>query len=437
MGAASLAYTGMVVRIIEGTGRGQELTISTNDQTTIAVSPGWSIVPDSTSIFVIAQASWIFAAVSATSPAQFEIAYQSGAIIQISGRGANVNNQESTPDLCPLTRWELGGGNPDVGLAGAPGFTLNAPGGGELTLSQVGFVSLANTSSVYSGTLQVFHWNELDTPSPYNLSAPLDVASGIVQLQTAADPYAGQIIQIGTELMTIVSLEADLNTYSVTRGSLASVIGAHRTGDVVLHLDSSLIVVPFATEFFENRASSNYLHTVSVPDVRVSAAQFYVTNAFGNSQVTNVCYANLPDAGLRTLSGGQFTMQISGYLATQKNAAPPLICETGHAVRDIRATVNQAATGYDIAVAIMQNGSLYTNLTISSGDTDSNSIVDGAALAPLNEGAMITLNITLNVRSTTALLSPGKDLTVRSGYKLMAEQLSKLSPPPGPAMLLS
>ena len=115
MGAASLAYSGMVVRIIEGTGRGQERSIATNDQTTLTVSPGWSVLPDATSTFVVAEGSWKFGAVSATSPVQFEVSYHVGTVLQISGRGANVNNQEGTADLCPLTRWPLGGGQSDAG----------------------------------------------------------------------------------------------------------------------------------------------------------------------------------------------------------------------------------------------------------------------------------------------------------------------------------
>ena len=33
------------------------------------------------------------------------------------------------------------------------------------------------------------------------------------------------------------------------------------------------------------------------------------------------------DQGLRTLSGGQLSMQVEGYLATQTDAAPPLVIE--------------------------------------------------------------------------------------------------------------
>ena len=170
MGAVNSAYAGMVVRIIEGTGRGQERLIAGNSDSTLTVSSNWSVLPDATSQFVVADGSWKFAAVTATSPGRFEIPYQTGTAIQISGRAANVANQECAADLCPLTRCTLGGGNADVGIAGVPNFTLTAPGGGALTLTQVGFNDLTNTSSVTSGTLQLYAWNELLAPSAYTLS---------------------------------------------------------------------------------------------------------------------------------------------------------------------------------------------------------------------------------------------------------------------------
>jgi len=376
------------------------------------VTPAWSVTPDATSIFVIAEPSWKFAAVSATSPAQFEVAYENGSVVQISGRGANVSNQEGTPDLCPLTRWTLGGEVSDAGLPGTPEFSLSAPGGGELALTQVGFDDLTNTSSVSSGTLQLFSWNELNTPSTYALAANVDAISTTVSLVQVATPNAGQTIQVGTELMTVVTVYPVANTYTVVRAVLGSAATSHSSGDLVLHLDATSTVVAFATDFFENRASLNYLHTLSLPDVRICAAEFYVTNAFGDSQAQQTCYTLQPDGGLRTLSGGQFSVQVSGYLATQQDASPPLLIEASHAVRDIRAVVNQAATGYTISIDILQNGTEYCNLSIPSGQPTS-TVLDGAALPALQDAAALTINVTLQVVSGYAgQISPGRDLTV-------------------------
>jgi hypothetical protein len=350
--------------------------------------------------------------VSSTSPAQFEIPFRTGAALQISGRGANVNNQEGDPELCPLTSFTLGGSSTDLGLPGTPSFLLSAPGGGDLTLYQVGFTDSTNLFSVTSGTLQIFHWNELNSPSPSTLTVAIDADATTVQLTTVGPPvvpFVGQIIEIGQELMTVQPGSVPGN-YNVVRGAFGSTKAGHSIGDYILHLDNSTIVAPFAQGFFENLASANYLHTLNLPDVRICAAQFYVTNAFGNSQTSQIFYAD----GLRTLSGGQFSLQVSGYLATQQNAAPPLIIEAAHAVRDMRATVTQPATGYGISIDILQDGAFYANLSIPDGQSVSAVDTNVLNLRPLAKESVLTMNVTLNVTpgGPAGLLSPGRDLTV-------------------------
>jgi hypothetical protein len=243
----------------------------------------------------------------------------------------------------------------------------------------------------------------------------LDLETGnLVHLNRPASFSLGQVLQIGLELMTVLEVGTDNTTYSVVRGILGSQAVSHAAGDLVLPLDSSVIVVAFATGFFENRASSNYLHTLNLPDVRTAAAEFYVSNAFGHGQTKETCYTSLPDTGLRTLSGGQFSLQVSGHLATQVNASPPLIIEAAHAVRDLRATISQPATGYDIRIDLFQNGVAYQSLLIPSGETRSAITTNFFALPPLQREANLTMNITLNVLASppVGLLSPGRDLTV-------------------------
>lgn len=414
LGATNLAYVGMVVRIMEGTGQGQERTISTNTQTILTISSAWSVLPDATSIFVIAESSWRFAAVTATTPVQFEIPYRVGDVIQISGRAANVNNVEGSPDLCPLTRWALGQNQADVAVPPAPSFQVDVPGGGEVELSDIGFEDLTNVASISSGTLQLFAWNELADPTIYSLAEDLGAASTTLVLNVLPTQQVGTVVQVDQELIGIQVVNQATSSYQIVRGVLGSVATAHSAHANVLHLTTSTITVPFAADFFENRASVNYLHTVSLPDMRICAAEFVATNALGNGTPTVYCYTNGPDGGLRTLSGGQFSLQVAGVLATQTNAAPPLTVEASHAVRDIRATLNQPPNGYDVVINILQNGSIYCPaLTIYSGNTSS-VLIDGVVLSPLLENATISLNITLNVDTTNlqGSIVPGKDLTV-------------------------
>ncbi len=412
MGAVPSAYIGRSVRITEGTGRGQERTVLANDGTTLTVSPIWSTVPDVSSQFTIVDGSWKFAAVSATSPVQFEIAYQPGMVIQVTGRGANVSNIESVADLCPVARKALGDGKPDSGTTPAPDFTLTAPGAGLLNLMQVGFDDLTNVASVTSGTLELFCWNELSNPLAYTLATAVDQAAAVVSVGANAPGYVGQLIQVDSELMLILSVDTGTGIYGVARAALSSAAMAHPAGASVLHLDPSTSVVPFALQFFENRAATNFIHTIAVPDKRICASQFFVTNAFGDSQAKQQCYTTGPGGGLRTLSGGQFSLQVSGMLATQQNAAPSLLVEASHAIRDLRASLQQPASGYDIGLTLMMNGIPLCKLLIPSGATVS-SVVDGVTLAPLSESASLSLNVTLNVLPNyTGSLSPGRDLTL-------------------------
>jgi hypothetical protein len=425
MGATASAYIGMVARIISGTGAGQENQITANDATTLTVTPAWSTQPDATSRFVVTEASWRFGAATATSPAQFEVPYRIGTVLEISGRSANVNNQECAADLCPNTPVPLGDQNTDSDVPPAPTFTLLAPGQGNLTISQIGFASLTNAATVTSGTLQTVYWNELDTPTLYTLASDLDATGTTVSLNQipSPQPQAGDTILVGTdapgpgligaELMTVQAVNTVNNTYSVTRGVLNSTAAIHERGELVLHLQAATFVLPFADNFFENRASQNYLHSMDLPEVRVAAAELFVTNAFGNSEATTQCYTSGPDGGLRTLSGGQFSFQVSGYLAVEQNAAPPLLIEANHAVRDIRATVLQAAD-VDIKLNILQNGSHYCDLTIPAGTLISQTsyppfapFVDGVDLAPLLAANTLSLNITQVGQN-----APGSDLTV-------------------------
>jgi hypothetical protein len=180
----------------------------------------------------------------------------------------------------------------------------------------------------------------------------------------------------------------------------------------VLHLEQSTLIVPFALNFFENRAATNFVHNVNAPDIRVVAAQLFVTNAFGDSQATAECFTTQADGGLRTLSGGQFSLQVGSALATQQNAAPALLIEASHPVRDVRASVMQAPVGYNVTIALLQNIAPYCTLTIPSGQTLSN-VIDGMSLPPLQEGNSLLLKLTLDViPNFTGSISPGSDLTV-------------------------
>jgi hypothetical protein len=99
------------------------------------------------------------------------------------------------------------------------------------------------------------------------------------------------------------------------------------------------------------------------------------------------------DGGMRTLSGGQFSIQIDGPLAVQSEAVPQLSVESSHAVRDIFANVMESSTGGPIEVRVTHDGETYCTLTIPAGSTLSDPVIDGLALPPLESGWKLGLDV--------------------------------------------
>jgi len=108
---------------------------------------------------------------------------------------------------------------------------------------------------------------------------------------------------------------------------------------------------------------------------------------------------------LRTLSGGQYSIQVSGFLAVDQSAAPALVIEAAHSVRDVFAILGTAADNV-IQLQLNVNGSAYCQLSLAASAIVSDS-VDGSTLPPLQPESQVTLSI-LSVGQTY----PGADLTV-------------------------
>jgi hypothetical protein len=281
-----------------------------------------------------------------------------------------------------------------------------------VTISEIGFTDLTNTSSVVSGTLQLFGWNELAPIVAGTLTASVDAITSTLSVQSSGTPYVGQLLQLDSEILAVLAVNQSAGTYSVQRGALSSAAGAHAAGATLLELSTTTVVIPFARGMFSNRSSINFQQITNMPDVRICAGQFFVTNSFGDSQASSQSYTTAPGGGLRTLSGGQFALQVSGPVATQSSAVPALMVQNSHAVRDIRASLVQAPAGYSISLTLLQSGQVYTTLTIADGQKVSN-VVDGSTLPYLAEGSSLTLAIALtptpNYQGVTA---PGRDLSV-------------------------
>jgi hypothetical protein len=176
--------------------------------------------------------------------------------------------------------------------------------------------------------------------------------------------------------------------------------------------------VPFVDDFFGSPASGSYSSSVFLPDVRIGAAELFMTNVRGNSPAGANSYGATTDQGLRTLNGGQLSIQVEGYLAAQTDAAPPLVVESALAVRDIFATLGQSPaqpTGLSpgtntLTLQLRVGSTVYCTLAFDDGATTSNAAVNGFGLPPLAAESQLSLDI-LTVHGEANSL-PGRDLTV-------------------------
>jgi hypothetical protein len=404
---AANSYLGMTVRVSRGTGAGQEEGISSNSATTLTLTSAWTVEPDATSFFVVAESAWHFGGVASSSPIQFAIPNLAGEVVQLTGRSANASDAESAPQLAIVTRWQIGGsGTSDSAPPPAPAFGLGAgPSNGTVVLSGVSFTDLTNTQTVSSGTLSLFYWSELQGTPTTLLSGAMAVADTSLTLTSAGPGQAGNVVQIDAEAMQITAVANNGTQYTVTRGLYGSTAAAHSTQTPVYQLSNLTVITPFPLDFFGSGYSGNWTFPILLPDVRVASAQMFVTNQKGNGALASICLTHNTDNGLRTLSGGQYSIQIDGFLSVDQLAAAALVTDAAHSVRDVFAVLGTSAD-QPVELQINVGGASYCQLTIPIGQLVSNS-VDGATLPPLASGAQVTLSV-LSVGQTL----PGADLTV-------------------------
>jgi len=401
-------YQSAIVRITRGTGAGQEYAILGNTATTVTIGVPWLTEPDSTSFFVIAENSWSAGVSGSVSPIAVDVPERIGAGIEISARAANAANEEAAYALSPLTRWvlgESGGLAADSGVPPAPvfGLVLSPTTGGVLNLGASAFSTLVNTRSIIAGTYTFHYYDEVNGPAAFTLTAPIAAAATSVAFGATFTP--GQLLQIEQEVVLVTGTNSDSSSI-VTRGAQGTTAVAHASAVLAYQLGESVVIVPFIKSFFGSPASGDWSYTVALPNVRLASAELFMTNVLGEGATTINPYTGTIDSGLRTLAGGQYSFQITGYLAIQTNAAPAILVDADRSVRDIYAIVNTAPAGATIILQVNRNGAAYVSVQIPAGATISN-VADGFGLTALRAGDQLSLNIT-GVGTTV----PGSDLTL-------------------------
>jgi hypothetical protein len=251
----------------------------------------------------------------------------------------------------------------------------------------------------------MYYWDELAGSTPYSLTAAMAAADTVVNLTPAGTAPAGSFVQVEAEVMQVVAVANAGLQYQVTRGMHGTTAAAHAAQLALYQLSSTVAVAPFPLDFFGSPLSGNWSYPMTLPNAKVASAELFVTNSRGNSPANAVNFTQSVDYGLRTLSGGQYSFQVQGFLAVDSNPAPNVVVEAAHAVQDVYAVVKQAPVGGPIRITLSQNGSLYCTLTIPDGGTASAG-VDGFGMPVL---AQAQLSIAITAVGQT---SPGSDLTV-------------------------
>jgi hypothetical protein len=400
-------YSGMIARITRGTGAGQERAVAANTVTELTVSPAWTVIPDASSFFVVAETGWQFGALAKSSPVQFAVPNRGGETVQVCGRSANVNDLECAAELSTVTRWQIGGsGTSDTDVPPEPYFGLGAgQGGGTVELSGVSFTDLTNTTTIIAATLTLHYWDELRGRPSLTLAQAVGAGDTTLTLSAAGNATAGSFVQIDAEVVRVDAVANSGMQYQVTRGMHTSPAAAHAAQAAIYGLQDKTVIAPFPPDFFGSPYSGSWSEAVTLPDVRVASAELFVTNRLGNSPVRSICLTSAVDGGLRTLSGGQYSIQVDGYLAVEDSVAPLLVVEAAHSVRDVFAVLGSVADA-EVRLRVDLNGAAYCTLSIPAGTTIS-AAADGNDTGPLASGAKVTLAV-LAVGQTY----PGADLTV-------------------------
>jgi hypothetical protein len=404
-------YKNSIVRITRGKGEGQERAISGNTESMLTVATSWSTEPDATSFFTICENTWRIGGTGNASPIPIDVPERVGAGVQISARAANVVNQEADYALSPLTRWvigESGGLTADAAAPPAPTFGVSASQtvGGGLELGAVAFTNVVNTTSITGGTYRFFYYDEINGAPPIALNAA--VAATDTAVLFASPVTAGTLIQIDSEVLQAGATDAGGST-TVQRGMHSSAAVGHPVTAMAYKLGEKVAIVPFVKNFFGSPASGDWKYNLQFPGVRVASAQLYLTNSLGDGAVSTVSLTNSDDNGLRTLGGGQYSFQITGYLASQTGAAPDVIVDVNRVVGQIYGVLRTPSSGAGVTLQLNLNGTPYTTIQFAPGATVSG-IVDGFGLPTLHAGDQLSLDV-VGVGTT----NPGSDLTLIMG----------------------
>jgi len=406
-------WIGKKLVIRSGTGMGQERVITANTAETITIEKTWDVIPNATSKFAIVETTWALAAESDTDLITVMLPLFTASTFEISLRSVGKDNLELDQLESPSLQWQVGVGSTsgsDSGVPATPAFGFALIEEGTVSIGGIGFSVLENLSSVYVGQLGILFWDELTGPTPVSLGAALlSSATNVTLNGLSVNLPQGSLFQIEEEIFVTTGNPVSGNIYPVLRGRYQTAAAAHASAKPVFVLTRRDMTIPFVPGYFSSTAAVGFRYNFRLPNVRISGADFTLYNRVGASARSEESYTGVTSFGVRTLSGGQITMNVQGYLAIEASAGNSYIVDRTTVVRDVSAYVQEAPVGDDIEILVRVNGNPYCDLTIPAGSNVATTVSKFNTQA-LPQGAKISFDI-LNVPSA-ALGTPGRDLTV-------------------------
>jgi hypothetical protein len=290
----------------------------------------------------------------------------------------------------------------------APNFAI-AVSPGAIELSGIAFSDLRNTAGIVAGTYTFHYYDEIGGV-PVGLSAAVGATDPAIRFATTV--ASGKLVQIEQEIVLAEATDTGGNT-TVTRAMHNTTAAAHLVTVPAYPLSdvNNVVIVPFIRNFFGTPASGKWNYSLEFPDIRIASVELYMTNALGDGAVTIIPFTGTSDSGLRTLAGGQYSFQITGYLAVQAGATPNIVVDATRSVRDIYAVLRGAPSGAGVTLQLNRmppGGTAQPWATVQfDPDTTTSYSVAGFGLPSLNGGDQLSLDVT-----GVGTLNPGSDLTV-------------------------
>ncbi len=401
-------FAGCLVRITRGKGAGQERLIASHSAEVLELTEAWREAPDATSWFTIAEGSWKPAGITSSDGIHMLVPNRPGEVVQLLGTAVSAAGAESVNREAIVHRHRIEGdlqaGDADV--PPEPVFGVTTMGQGAVEIAGIGFGTLDNTVTIRSGTLTLHYWNELLSPSQAVLAgATDDTAQALVMSGLTAE--AGDLLQVEGELVRV--LEVNGGQYLVDRGCHGTPAMAHGAGAIVYRMSRRTAVLPFSKGFFGSSASGSYSQSVDLPNARVAAAELFMTNDRGHGPTGALAFTMTAQGGLRTMSGGQYSLQWEGDLAVTGSIAPELVVEATRVVLDVRARLGVAPIMEPVEVRVLVNENVYATLQVPPGSRNS-AALSGFGKPALKEGDRVRAQIASV--GTSGGSYPGRDLTV-------------------------